>query len=158
MNIDKMTRLTTKMKSQTVTQEERESAISKAHDYIILGYTLINAADIIMRRTVDVMQSIGDRVSYKDSFDLKNVKRDIERAIRRIDMNSGQMDENIHDITPLGYDRLRENSYEILRFVMLLYSRTAGDGKATMQLNEYMAQMKSNGMFGDKEIGDIKMK
>lgn len=158
MNIDRMTRLTTKMKSQTVTQDEREGAISKAHDYIILGYTLINAADIIMRRTVDVMQSIGDRVSYKDSFDLKNVKRDIERAIRRIDMNSGQMDENIHDITPLGYDRLRENSYEILRFVMLLYSRTAGDGKATMLLNEYMAQMKSNGMFADKEIGDIKMK
>lgn len=158
MNIDKAIRLNERFKAAQATEKDRDRAMDKAHDYVLLGYTLLNAADIILRETEKVMSSVGPERRYEDTFHITESIRDIRKVIQRNDMFSQHFDSVLADIGPNVYDGMRNNAYEILRFVMLLFSRTCGDQKATNQLEAYMHRMKSNGIFSEEEISKFKMK
>lgn len=158
MNIEKAMRLTAKYKADTLTEEDRLKAYSKSVDYILMGYTIMNAADIIMRETERIMSSIGVKRAYTDPLKISESLKDIQRIVKRNDSVSQNMDGLITEVDPKDYDRMRNNAYEVLRFVMLFYSRTCGNIKATNQLEAYMKRMKSNGIFSDEEIAKFKMK
>lgn len=158
MDIEKAIRLTRKYKAAKATEQDRQKALDKAHDYICLGYTLLNAADIIMRETANVMSAVGPERRYEDTFHICDSMKDIQKVIRRTDIYSQHFDGLISEENPMAYDAMRNNAYEILRFVMLLYSRTCGNAKATKQLEAYMRHMKNNGLFSDDEISSFKMK
>ena len=158
MDIEKAMRMTARYKAQTVSDEERPKAYSKSVDYIITGYTLMNAADIIMRETERIMSAIGVERAYTDPLKISESLKDVQRIIKRNDSVSQTMDGLITEVSPHDYDRMRNNAYEVLRFVMLFYSRTCGNLKATNQLDAYMHRMKSNNLFSDEEIANFKMR
>lgn len=158
MDIDKAIRLNNQYKAAQATEEDKERAVSKAHDYICLGYTLLNAADIIMREAEKIMSSVGPQQRYEDPFRIGQSLKDIRNVIQRTDMYSQHFDSIMAEENPLSYDAMRNNAYEILRFVMLLYSRTCCNEKATNQLTAYMQRMKSNNLFSDEEIAKFKMR
>lgn len=158
MDINKAIKLNRQYNAVQATDEDREAAIAKAHDYICLGYTLLNAADIIMRETENVMNRVAPRRRYEDTFRIGESIKDIRRIISRTDMYSQHFDSIISDGNPGSYDAMRNNAYEILRFVMLLYSRTLDNDKATNQIAAYLQRMKSNGLFSDEEIAGFKMR
>lgn len=158
MDIEKMIRLNARYRAQSAGVKEREKAYTRCTQYIILGYTLMNAADIILRETERIMSGIGEERAYLDPLKISESRKDIMRIIKRNDMVSQTMDGLITEVDPEDYDRMRNNAYEILRFVMLFYSRTCGSLKATNQLEAYMKRMKSNGIFSDEEMAKFKMK
>lgn len=158
MNIEKAMRLTAKYRAATVSDEDRDKAYSKAVDYILMGYTMMNTVDIILRETEKIMASIGVSRAYTDPLKINDSRKDLERIIKRNDIVLQRIDGLITEVDPKDYDRMRNNAYEILRFVMLFYSRTCGNLKATNQLEAYMKRMKSNGIFSDEEMSKFKMK
>lgn len=145
-------------KAKNATEEEKDAAIRKAHDYVCLGYTLINAADIIMRKTPEIMEVARGLSRYEDSFHLGEAMKGLERVIDELCRSTEHMDSVVCDIHKDGYDRMRNNANEVLRFVMLLYDRTTQDDKATNQLGAYMQRMKSHGLFSEEEIASFKMR
>ena len=62
------------------------------------------------------------------------------------------------DADPQSYDRMRANAYEVIRFVMLLYTRTCGNPKASEALERNIRRMEGNGMFTDDEIATFRMR
>lgn len=158
MDIDKAIKLNNQYKAARATEEDRERAVAKAHDYICLGYTLLNAADIIMRETEKIMNSVGPQQRYMDTFHIGDSLKDIRKVIQRTDIYSQHMDSIMAEENPMSYDAMRNNAYEVLRFVMLFYSRTCNSEKATNQLAAYMQRMKSNNLFSDEEIANFKMR
>ena len=88
------------------------------------------------------------------------VLTDIERQIIEEKKKSEYepQDGAVAGIDPSAYDRIRSNAYEVLRFVMLLYTRTSGNIKATEALEKSIRRMAGNGMFTDEEISEIKMR
>lgn len=158
MNIDKAIRLNNQYKAARATEEDKEMALAKAQDYVCLGYTILNAADIILRETEKVMNSVAPRRRYEDAFHIGESLNDLRKVIKRNDMYSQHFDSIIASGDSMAYDSMRNNAYEILRFVMLLYSRTCGNEKATNQLAAYMQRMKSNDLFSDEEIANFKMR
>lgn len=157
-DIQKMMNLVRKAEASMATAEDRDKAIATVHNYIILGYTLMNAADIIMRETARILSRVGPERKYLDPLHISESLKDVERVIRRNDVYIQTLDGILAENNPEGYDRVRNNAYEILRFVMLLYSRTCGDMAATEKLGVFMSEMKSNGIFSDEEIAKFKMK
>ena len=158
MNIDKAIRLNNQYKAAQATEEDKERAVAKAHDYICLGYTLLNSADIILRETEKIMSSVGPRQKYEDSFRIGESIKDLKRVISRNEIYSQHIDSIMAEENPMSYDAMRNNAYEVLRFVMLFYSRTCSNEKATNQLAAYMQRMKSNNLFSDEEIANFKMR
>ena len=157
MNINKAIAMQRKYEAATATPEEKEQAVSKAHDYVLLGYTLLQSADIIFRKAEKVMQKVSATRSRDERFRMERNSRDLDAVLKRLDTASAGMDGVIAGIDPYAYDRIRSNAYEVLRFVMLLYTRTAGNVKATETLEKSIRRMAGNGMFSEEEISEIRM-
>ena len=158
MNIEKALRLNEAYKSATATAEAKEIATDKAHEYIALGYTLLSAADIIMRETEKIMRVVNPTYVYKDSFDIGKLQKHLESALKTLSIRSQNLENIFFEIDSGSYDRLRGNAFELLRFVMLLYTRTLDNPKNTRMLNAYLLRLKSNGMFSDEEIAGFRMR
>ena len=150
--------MTRRYAAASATRQEKESAISRAHEYVLLGYTLMNAADILFRRTEDIMSVVDPSYRYDDRFRIRESLRDLRAVIGRLDANEGGVDAAMSDADPLSYDRMRGNAYEVIRFVMLLYTRTCGNPKATEALERNIRRMAGNGMFTDDEIAGFQMR
>ena len=150
--------MTRRYAAASATRQEKESAISRAHEYVLLGYTLMNAADILFRRTEDIMSVVDPSYRYDDRFRIRESLRDLRAVIGRLDANEGGVDAAMSDADPLSYDRMRGNAYEVIRFVMLLYTRTCGNPKATEALERNIRRMAGNGMFTDDEIATFQMR
>ena len=150
--------MTRRYTAAAATAEEKEAAVSKAHDYVMLGYTLLNAADIVLRRTEDIMSKVDSRYRYDDHFRIRESLKELRRVIDRTDRGSVGVDAAVNSADALAYDRLRGNAYEVLRFVMLLYTRTCDNPKATEALERNIRRMAGNGMFTDDEIAGFRMK
>ena len=71
--------LTRRYTAAAATAEEKEAAVSKAHDYVMLGYTLLNAADIVLRRTEDIMSKVDSRYRYDDHFRIRESLKELRR-------------------------------------------------------------------------------
>lgn len=140
------------------TPQEKEAAIAKAHDYVMLGYTLMNAADILFQKTEDIMSVVDASYRYDDHFLIRESLKNLRKVIERTDMSSVSVDAAVNSVDSLAYDRLRSNAYEIIRFVMLLYTRTCGNPKATEALERNIRRMAGNGMFTDEEIATFQMR
>ena len=158
MNINKAIAMQKRYEAATATPEEKEQAVSKAHDYVLLGYTLLQSADIIFRKAEKVMQQGSAYSSRDERYRMERNGRDLEAVLKRLDTASAGMDGAVAGIDPYAYDRIRSNAYEVLRFVMLLYTRTAGNIKASEALEKSIRRMAGNGMFSDEEIAEIKMR
>ena len=150
--------MTRRYTAAAATAEEKEAAVSKAHDYVMLGYTLLNAADIVLRRTEDIMSKVDSRYRYDDHFRIRESLKELRRVIDRTDRGSVGVDAAVNSADALAYDRLRGNAYEVLRFVMLLYTRTCDNPKATEALERNIRRMAGNGMFTDDEIAAFQMR
>lgn len=150
--------MTRRYAAASATRQEKESAISRAHDYVMLGYTLMNAADILFRRTEDIMAVVDTSYRYDDRFRIRESLRNLRAVIGRLDETEGGVDAAMSDADPLSYDRMRANAYEVIRFVMLLYTRTCGNPKATEALERNIRRMAGNGMFTDDEIATFQMR
>lgn len=157
MDINKMMKLNAAYKAATATEQAKEMAISKAHDYVVVGYTLISAANIILRETEKIMQIVNPLFRYDDKFGLGKAMDDLNKIVERIDKSGEKLEGEFWAIDATSYDTLRNNAFEILRFVLLLYTRTCGNQKASNLLNAYMQRMKSNGLFTDDEIAGFKL-
>lgn len=154
-----MTELARIARASSASHEQKEAAINKAHDYILIGYTLINAADILMRRTVKIMSDVNTAgYSYSDKFNIADSLRKLKDIISRTERNSVRLDDALAEEQSSAYDRLRLNAYEMVRFTLLLYSRTCGDSTAANDLEQFMREMKSNELFSDNEIASFSMK
>lgn len=158
MNINKAIAMQKRYEAAVATPEEKEQAVSKAHDYVLLGYTLLQSADIIFRKAEKVMQKVSAYYSRDERYRMERNGRDLEAVLKRLDTASAGMDGAVAGIDPYAYDRIRSNAYEVLRFVMLLYTRTAGNIKASEALERSIRRMAGNGMFSDEEISEIKMR
>lgn len=158
MNINKAIAMQRKYEAATASPEEKEQAVSKAHDYVLLGYTLLQSADIIFRKAEKVMQKVSAYYSRDERYRMERNGRDLDAVLKRLDTVSEGMDGAVAGIDPSAYDRIRSNAYEVLRFVMLLYTRTSGNVKATEALEKSIRRMAGNGMFSDEEISEIKMR
>lgn len=150
--------MTRRYAAASATRQEKECAISRAHDYVMLGYTLMNAADILFRRTEDIMAVVDSSYRYDDRFRIRESLRNLRAVIGRLDETEGGVDAAMSDADPLSYDRMRANAYEVIRFVMLLYTRTCGNAKATEALERSIRRMAGNGMFTDDEIATFQMR
>lgn len=149
--------MTRRYAAASATRQEKESAISRAHDYVMLGYTLMNAADILFRRTEDIMAVVDSSYRYDDRFRIRKSLKALRAVIGRLDENEGGVDAAMADADPLSYDRMRANAYEVIRFVMLLYTRTCDNPKASEALERNIRRMAGNGMFTDDEIAGFQM-
>lgn len=158
MNINKAIAMQKRYEAAVATPEEKEQAVSKAHDYVLLGYTLLQSADIIFRKAEKVMQKVSAYYSRDERYRMERNGRDLEAVLKRLDTASAGMDGAVAGTDPYAYDRIRSNAYEVLRFVMLLYTRTAGNIKASEALERSIRRMAGNGMFSDEEISEIKMR
>lgn len=158
MNINKAIAMQRRYEAATASPEEKEQAVSKAHDYVLLGYTLLQSADIIFRKAEKVMQKVSAYYSRDERFWMERNSRDLGAVLKRLDTVSEGMDGAVAGIDPSAYDQIRSNAYEVLRFVMLLYTRTCGNVKATEALEKSIRRMAGNGMFSDEEISEIKMR
>lgn len=150
--------MTRRYAAASATRQEKESAISRAHDYVMLGYTLMNAADILFRRTEDIMAVVDSSYRYDDRFRIRESLKTLRAVIGRLDENEGGVDAAMADADPLSYDRMRANAYEVIRFVMLLYTRTCDNPKASEALERNIRRMAGNGMFTDDEIATFRMR
>lgn len=68
MNINKAIAMQRLYEAATATPEEKEQAVSKAHDYVLLGYTLLQSADIIFRKAEKVMQKVSAYYSRDERY------------------------------------------------------------------------------------------
>lgn len=150
--------MTRRYAAASATRQEKDSAISRAHDYVMLGYTLMNAADILFRRTEDIMAVVDTSYRYDDRFRIRESLRNLRAVIGRLDETEGGVDAAMSDADPQSYDRMRANAYEVIRFVMLLYTRTCGNPKASEALERNIRRMAGNGMFTDDEIAGFQMR
>lgn len=157
MNLDKAIRLTEAYKAANATEKAKKIAINKAQEYIALGYTMLSAADIVVREAAKIMKVVNPVYAYQDSFEIGKLQKNLEAAMKTLSIRSQNIENIFFEIDPGSYDRLRKNAYEVLRFIMLLYSRTMDSPKNTNQLNAYLLRMKSNGIFTDEEIASFKM-
>lgn len=158
MNLDKAIKLTEAYKAANATEKAKEIAINKAQEYIALGYTMLSAVDIVMRETAKIMKVVNPAYAYQDSFEIGKLQKNLEAAMKTLSIRSQSLENIFFEIDPDSYDRLRKNAYEVLRFIMLLYSRTMDNPKNTKQLNAYLLRMKSNGIFTDEEIAGFQMR
>ena len=158
MNINKAIAMQRRYEAATATPEEKEQAVSKAHDYVLLGYTLLQSADIIFRKAEKVMQKVSAYYSRDERYRMERNGRDLDAVLKRLDTVSEGMDGAVAGIDPSAYDRIRSNAYEVIRFVMLLYTRTCGNPKATEALERSIRRMAGNGMFTDDEIATFRMR
>ena len=92
MNIDKAIRLQRQYNAASATPEEKEQAVSKAHDYVLLGYTLLQSADIIFRQAEKVMGKVSATCIRDERFRMERNYRDVESVLRRLDTASEGMD------------------------------------------------------------------
>ena len=109
--------MTRRYAAASATRQEKDSAISRAHDYVMLGYTLMNAADILFRRTEDIMAVVDTSYRYDDRFRIRESLRNLRAVIGRLDETEGGVDAAMSDADPQSYDRMRANAYEVIRFV-----------------------------------------
>ena len=75
--------MTRRYAAASATRQEKDSAISRAHEYVMLGYTLMNAADILFRRTEDIMSVVDSSYRYDDRFRIRESLKALRAVIGR---------------------------------------------------------------------------
>lgn len=139
------------------------TAYDRAEVYDLLGFTLIESADILFRESAKILQAVNGNVKFNDKFKLKEAMRALNKIINTFDAESQKIHEDYHlhgevedsDLTP--YDAIRSNSKVILRMVMLTYNALKKSKGNAMILEKSLRKLKGVGddIFSIYEIDSL---
>lgn len=163
MDILKQQEIVEREKLPKKSQDELQQIINNAYNYVLVAYTIQNSADILTRKAAELLKYARGGLHREQKRAAGQIISELERAVKHFDMLSSSGEDGIDAVfcDVLGaesYDLIRQNAYEVIRFLMLFYTRTCSDPKATNKLGAYMQKMKSNGIFSEEEIAEFKMR
>lgn len=162
--------------AQSIEDEKaREEAIDKASRLIVsvvydkaeiyetIAYQLINAADIMLRASAELIETAETKARFKDKFNLGQAKQALTKIIKTFENESIKINE---DYFKHGYsensdmnvfDAIDQNSRLILCFIMLCYNSMAQNGNNAKQIEAYLKRVKGgHPIFSQEEIESFK--
>lgn len=163
MNIRKVQAIARREQLSGMSEDELQGLDNRAYSYVLVAYTIQNAADVLTRKAAELLDRTKGGLHREQKRAAGQIIAELERAVRHFDIlassEGGGIDAVFFEVLGAeSYDAIRNNAYEVIRFLMLFYTRTCSDIKATNKLGAYMAKMKSNGIFSEEEIAEFKMK
>jgi hypothetical protein len=155
--------------------EEREKALDKASQliagivydkcemYDIVAWQLINAADVLLRASADLIAVAEPKAKYKDKFNLGQAKQALNKIINTFETASVKINE---DYLKHGYtegtelnvfDAIDQNSRLVLCFILLCYNSINQNGNNAKQIEAYLKRAKGGKpLFSQEEIESFK--
>ena len=156
-------------------EKTREEAIDKASRLIVsvvydkaeiyetIAFQLINAADIMLRTSAELIETAEPKARFKDKFNLGQAKQALTKMIKTFENESIKINE---DFFKHGYcensdmntfDALDQNSRLIICFIMLCYNSMSQNAKNANQIEAYLRRMKGGkAPFSIEEIESFK--
>lgn len=155
--------------------EEREKAIDKASQliagvvydrsemYDIVAWQLINAADVLLRASADMIAVAEPKAKYKDKFNLGQAKQALNKIINTFETASVKINEDYfkHGYTEGSelnvFDAIDQNSRLVLCFILLCYNSINQNGNNAKQIEAYLKRAKGGKpLFSQEEIESFK--
>ena len=155
--------------------EEREKALDKASQliagivydkcemYDIVAWQLINAADILLRASADMIAVAEPKAKYKDKFNLGQAKQALNKIINTFDSASIKINEDYfkHGYTENSdlnvFDAISQNSRLVLCFILLCYNSISQNGNNAKQIEAYLKRAKGGKpLCSQEEIDSFK--
>lgn len=155
--------------------EEREKALNKTQQlisgivydkcemYDIVAWQLINAADVLLRASADMIAVVEPNAKYKDKFNLGQAKQALNKIINTFETASIKINE---DYFKHGYaegselnvfDAIDQNSRLVLCFILLCYNSINQNGNNAKQIEAYLKRVKGGKpLFSQEEIESFK--
>ena len=155
--------------------EEREKALDKASQlivgivydkcemYDIVAWQLINAADILLRASADLIAVVEPKAKYKDKFNLGQAKQALNKIVNTFETASVKINEDYfkHGYTEGSelnvFDAIDQNSRLVLCFILLCYNSINQNGNNAKQIEAYLKRVKGGKpLFSQEEIESFK--
>ena len=155
--------------------EERERTIEKASQliagvvydrcemYDIVAWQLINAADVLLRASADMIAVAEPKARYSDKFKLGQAKQALQKIIRTFEDASIKINEDYfkHGYTEGSelnvFDAIDQNSRLVLCFILLCYNSINQNGNNAKQIEAYLKRVKGGKpLFSQEEIESFK--
>lgn len=156
-------------------EKAREEAIDKAsrliisvvYDkvevYDIIAWQLINAADIMLRASAELIATAEPKARFKDKFNLGQAKQALTKIIKNFEKESIKINEDFfkHGYTENSelnvFDAIDQNSRLVLCFIMLCYNSISQNGNNAKQIEAYLKRVKGGKpIFSQEEINSFK--
>lgn len=133
-------------------EKETQNLIDLSVRDAILGYELMNAADIFFRRSEKYSSLAIGSLSFGQKHKMTKQRRLIEAVIKEFDNSSCSVDNAIYKSVGAGaYDKIRGNAYEMARLLQIYYN-VAVSPESAKSINKFLMRMHSNDMFSMEEI------
>lgn len=143
-------------KSQ-ISEEQIKEWDEKAIRDVLIGYELMNAADLFFRRSHQYMNKKIPYLKHQDKYRASRQRKLVEALIKEFDLSTVSIDNLMYEVEGgKAYDSTRKNAYELARLVQLYYDRCQNPEAAKM-VNKYLNRLTSFGMFTEEEIASVKM-
>ena len=155
--------------------EERENALDKASQliagvvydrsemYDIVAWQLINAADVLLRASADMIAVAEPKAKYKDKFNLGQAKQALNKIINTFETASVKINEDYfkHGYTEGSelnvFDAIDQNSRLVLCFILLCYNSINQNSNNAKQIEAYLKRAKGGKpLFSQEEIESFK--
>lgn len=155
--------------------EEREKALDKASQlisgivydrcemYDIVAWQLINAADVLLRASANMIAVAEPKAKYKDKFNLGQAKQALNKIINTFENASVKINEDYfkHGYTEGSelnvFDAIDQNSRLVLCFILLCYNSINQNGNNAKQIEAYLKRAKGGKpLFSQEEIDSFK--
>ena len=160
---------------ETQNEKEREKEIDKASRLIIsvaydkaemyecVAFQLLNAADILLRTSSDLLKTVEPKAKYNDKFKIKESKRMLQKMIDTFEKESIAINEDYfhHGYTENSdlnvFDAISQNSTLVLCFILLCYNSINQNGNNAKQIEAYLKRAKGGKpLFSQEEIESFK--
>lgn len=156
-------------------EKQREEAIDKAsrlivsvvydkaETYDIIAWQLINAADLMLKASAELIATAEPKARFKDKFNLSNAKKALTKIRKDFENESIKINEDYfkHGYTENSelnvFDAIDQNSRLILCFIMLCYNSISQNGNNAKQIEAYLKRVKGgHPIFSPEEIESFK--
>lgn len=139
-------------------------AYDKAEMYECVAFQLLNAADMLLRTSSDLLKTVEPKAKYNDKFKIKESKRMLLKMIDSFSKESIAINEDYfhHGYTENSnlnvFDAISQNSRLILCFIMLCYNSISQNAKNANLIEAYLRRTKGdNPLFSIEEIESFKI-
>lgn len=136
----------------------------KAEMYEIIAYQLINAADIMLRESAELIESVEPRARYIDKFNLSQAKQALTKIIKKFEHESIAVNESffkhgyVENSELNAFDAIDQNSRLVLCFLMLCYNSISQSPKNANLIEAYLRRTKGDSpIFSIEEIESFKV-
>ena len=131
--------------------------------YECVAFQLLNAADILLRTSSDLLKTVEPKAKYNDKFKIKESKRMLQKMIDTFEKESIAINEDYfhHGYTENSdlnvFDAISQNSTLVLCFILLCYNSINQNGNNAKQIEAYLKRVKGGKpLFSQEEIESFK--